>query len=143
MANEDRLQQPQEMTVVNEFLGTLLEGETETGTILVCKVQPDGTMRGWNLQVGRDENGVERVFRVDDAGRQEGVLILTDENGNKLPIAGTSEGVLRVDLSGSVKREEISLMREVLNELRLHRMFWTEMTGEQFTLKDLGELEAK
>lgn len=144
MANDDeRTVQPTEIAIVNSFLGSLVEGEDEGGTIHVSKTQPDGTMRSWALQVGRDEDGVERIIRVDEEGRQENVLIVTDGDGNKLPIAGTEDGVLRVDLAGAVKREEITLMKDVLNELRLHRMFWMEMTENNFDLKDLGELEAK
>jgi len=100
-------------------------------------------MRSWALQVGRDEDGIERVFRVDDDGRQENVIIVTDGDGNKLPVAGTKDGVLRVDLAGSVKKTEISILNEILNELRIHRLFWLEMTEEAFDVNDLGEIEAK
>lgn len=135
--------QPQEVTLTNEFIGLLLEGETEGSKALVCKVQPDGTLRSWSLTVGRDEDGNERIIRVDEGGRIENVLILTDENGNKIPISGTEDGVLRVDIAGVAKSQELSLMRQTLNELRLHRMFLMEMTEFRFTLKDLGKLEVK
>lgn len=142
--NVERPQQPQEMSIINEWIGNLLMGETDRdGQVLICKVQPDGTLRQWALQVGRDEDGVERVFRVDESGRQENVLIVTDADGNKLPIAGTSEGVLRVDLSGSLKSKELERFTEILNELRIANTYLSEMVGDTFHVKDLGPLEAK
>lgn len=147
MADEEQNVQPQLVQLVNQWLGSALMGESEdegeTKEIRIAKIQADGTMRGWNLQVGKDENGIERVFRVDESGRQENIQIVTDQDGNKLPISGTNEGVLRVDLSGSLKSKELERFTEMLNELRLINLHLGEVVGDRYKVKDLGPMEAK
>lgn len=135
--------QPQEVSVVDEFVGILLHGADEGETIHVSKTQADGTMRSWSLQVGLDPNGNERIMRVDEDGVFIHTPIVTDEDGNKIPIAGTEDGVLRIDISGATKRQELSVQVQILNELRLHSMYLEEISEAHLTLKDLGTNEAK
>lgn len=134
--------QPQEISVINEFVAALIEGADEEGKVHVSKTQGDGTMRSWTLQIGLDPDGNERILSVDEDGTFIHVPIVTDPDGNKLPIAGTEDGVLRVNVDGVKKTVELALLQDILNELRLHRMFWKEMTDEEFKLSDLAELEA-
>ncbi len=135
--------QEQQITLINEYIASLVHGATEGEKILVSKVQADGTMRSWSLMIGRDPNGNERIIAVDDGGVLLHAPIVTDENGNKIPIAGTEDGVLRIDISGATKRQELSVQVQILNELRLHSMYWEEMTEAHLSLKDLGTNEAK
>jgi hypothetical protein len=134
--------QPQEISVINEFVAALIEGADEGGEVHVSKTQADGTMRSWTLLIGRDPDGNERILSVDEDGTLVHVPIVTDPDGNKLPIAGTEDGVLRVNVDGVKKTVELELLEDILNELRLQRMFWKEMTDEEFKLSDLAELEA-
>jgi hypothetical protein len=145
MADRDEnqvIQQPLEMSIVNEFIGILMGGADENGETHVSKTQADGTVRSWTLLIGRDPNGNERIVSVDEDGTFIHVPIVTDPDGNKLPIAGTEDGVLRVNVDGVKKTVELELLEDILNELRLQRMFWKEMTDEEFKLSDLAELEA-
>lgn len=134
--------QPQEISVINEFVAALMQGADEAGEVHVSKTQADGTMRSWTLLIGLDPDGNERIISVDEDGTFIHVPIVTDPDGNKLPIAGTEDGVLRVNVDGVKKTVELELLEDILNELRLHRMFWKEMTDEEFKLSDLAELEA-
>lgn len=135
--------QPQEISVINEFVAALIEGADEGGEVHVSKTQADGTMRSWTLLIGLDPDGNERILSVDEDGTLIHVPIVTDPDGNKKPIAGTEDGVLRVDIAGAAKSQDISVMNQILAELRLHTMFWEEMTESGFKLEDLGELEPK
>lgn len=145
MADRDDNQsfpQPFEASIVNEGIHIRMEGADEGTTIHVVKTQGDGTVRSWALQVGLDPNGNERVMAVDEDGTFTQVPIVTDPDGNKLPIAGTEDGVLRVNVDGVKKTAELTLLEDILNELRIHTMFLKEMTDEDFTREDLGDMEA-
>lgn len=135
--------QQKEISILNEFVSILIQGMSEDEKIHISKTQADGTMRSWSLHVGMDPDGVERVMRVDEDGVFVHVPIVTDEDGNKLPISGTEDGVLRVDIAGAAKSQEIAVMNLMLAELRLHTFFWQEMTESGFRLEDLGEHEPK
>ncbi len=135
--------QPQEISVINEFVAALIEGADEAGEVHVSKTQADGTMRSWTLLIGLDPDGNERIISVDEDGTFIHVPIVTDEDGNKIPIAGTEDGVLKIDISGAAKSQDISVMNQILAELRLHSMYWEEMTEFGFKLEDLGEMEPK
>ncbi len=135
--------QPQEVSIVDEGVHIRMEGEDEGTEIHIVKTQPDGTMRSWSLLIGRDPDSNERIISLDEDGTLIQVPIVTDPDGNKLPIAGTEDGVLRVNVDGVKKTVELTLLQDILNELRLHRMYWKEMTDEEFALDDLAELEAK
>ena len=135
--------QPQEISVINEFVAALIEGADEGGEVHVSKTQADGTMRSWTLLIGLDPDGNERILSVDEDGTLIHVPIVTDPDGNKKPIAGTEDGVLRVDIAGAAKSQDISVMNQILAELRLHSMYWEEMTEFGFSLEDLGEMEPK
>ncbi len=135
--------QPQEISVVDEWVAALIEGADENGEVHVSKTQSDGTMRSWTLLVGLDPNGNERILSVDEDGTFIHIPIVTDEDGNKIPIAGTEDGVLRVDIAGATKSQEIAVMNLILAELRLHTLHWQEMLEAGFKLEDLGEMEPK
>ncbi len=128
---------------MDEGVHVRMEGEDEGTSIHIVKTQPDGTMRSWSLLVGRDPDSNERIISLDEDGTLTQVPIVTDPDGNKLPIAGTEDGVLRVNVDGVKKTVELDLLQDILNELRLHRMYWKETTDEEFDLDDLAELEAK
>jgi len=131
--------QPQEVSIVDEGVHIRLEGEDEGTVIHIAKTQPDGTMRSWSLLIGRDPDSNERIISLDEDGTLIHVPIVTDEDGNKLPIAGTEDGVLRVDIAGAAKSQEIVVMNMILAELRLHTMHWQEMVDPGFKIEDLGE----
>ena len=135
--------QQKEISILNEFVSTLIHGMDEGESIHISKTQADGTMRSWSLHVGMDPDGVERVMRVDEDGVFVHVPIVTDEDGNKLPISGTEDGVLKIDISGAVKSQEVALLNHILAELRLHTFHWQEMMESGFRLEDLGEHEPK
>jgi len=135
--------QQKEISILNEFVSTLIHGMDEGESIHISKTQPDGTMRSWSLHVGMDPDGVERVMRVDEDGVFIHVPIVTDEDGNKLPISGTEDGVLRVDIAGAAKSQEVATLNMILAELRLQTMHWQEMLEAGLKLEDLGEMEPK
>ena len=135
--------QPQEVSIVDEGVHIRMEGEDEGTEIHIVKTQPDGTMRSWSLLVGRDPDSNERIISLDEDGTLIHVPIVTDEDGNKIPIAGTEDGVLKIDISGAVKSQEVALLNHILAELRLHTFHWQEMMGSGFRLEDLGEHEPK
>jgi hypothetical protein len=135
--------QPQEISVINEFIAGLISGADEAGEVHVSKTQADGTMRSWTLLIGRDPDGNERIISVDEDGTFIHVPIVTDPDGTKHPIAGTEDGVLKIDVSGAAKSQDVSVMNQILAELRLHSMYWEEMTEFGFSLEDLGEMEPK
>ncbi len=78
MADQDGNQiipQPQEISVVNEFIALLLHGADEGDTLHIAKTQGDGTMRSWSIQVGRDSENNERIFSLEDTGEQRVVMM--------------------------------------------------------------------
>ena len=131
--------QQKEISILNEFVSTLIHGMDEGESVHISKTQPDGTMRSWSLLIGRDPDSNERIISLDEDGTLIHVPIVTDEDGNKLPIAGTEDGVLRVDIAGAAKSQEIVVMNMILAELRLHTMHWQEMVDPGFKIEDLGE----
>lgn len=146
MAGQDAnevIPQPQEVSIVDEGVHIRMEGEDEGTSIHIVKTQPDGTMRSWSLLIGRDPDSNERIISLDEDGTLVHVPIVTDEDGNKLPIAGTEDGVLRVDIAGAAKSQDTAVMNMILAELRLHSMYWEEMTEAGLSLEDLGVMEPK
>ena len=88
MAEENQnVPQPQEMAITNTP-GILILGQIELqGDPVICKVQPDGTLRIYSLTVGRDSAGNDKVVNVEPTGEQRNVMM-----GETL--AGTIERLL-------------------------------------------------
>lgn len=104
-APEKRIEQPLEMSIINEFIGNLLMGDPqdpqEEGRVRICRVQPDGTLRMWALQVGVDETGQERVFLTELDGTFRVSLQGTSPSGDILGIRVNENGELVIDASGA------------------------------------------
>lgn len=95
---DDVTPQPQEISIINEWIGHLLEGEDEKGEVHICKTMEDGTLRGYTIQVGFNGSR-ETVVKLEDDGTQRMQLIGWDGSAQKRLLTLTA-GELKVALVG-------------------------------------------
>ena len=71
--------------LINEFFDLRVTGTPDnsdpTARELLIRMQPDGTVRAYALQVGRDQSGEESLQRNEDDGSPRSQVILWDYTG--------------------------------------------------------------
>ena len=118
--------QPQEMSIVNEFIGLLAHGADEDGEVHVFKTQGDGTLRAYSLTVGQRSDGTPLLIKLEDTGEQRVVMIGEDQSGDleRFGLEDTRE--LRVS---NFMRDSGAVLRSPLVNSRFEQVIdWTRST---------------
>lgn len=89
--------QPQEVTIVNEFIALLKHVADANDTIQIALSQPDGTERSWSLTVGQTGTR-ERIVKVEETGELDVVGHGKDAAGNIDPIRTNADMQLQVEI---------------------------------------------